>query len=158
MPGIINTTRSIYQTRPAQMPDTSPQFAPGPDAIEEDEPDREGNTDPGTNVWPEEDTGDLFPDDPEVIRKNALAQAHARIKADAFAAAEVALPPPEVMADPGTQTRIQFFDLRKVGETMVHFHLTAIGSNGQQYVITGDLPVSQNTIADAIVLLQRLGR
>ena len=154
---VINTSRSIFQN-PNRMPDVTPEFAPGPDEIEEDEPDREGNADPGTNAPPDEDTGGFFPDDPEVIRQNALAQAHAEVKANALKEAEAALPRPDAPVNPLIATKIQFFELKKVGETMVHFYLTAIGSNGQQYVVTGDLPPSQNTIVDAIVLLQKLGR
>lgn len=63
---VINTSRSIHQ-RPADpvaqhqragMPEPEQPFNPGPDEVEEDEADRDGNTDEQTNVPPLEARSD----------------------------------------------------------------------------------------------------
>ena len=152
MPGVINTSKSIYQ--PQRMPDQPAEFAPGPDEVEEDEPDREGNTDPGTNAAPDEDnTGELFADDPEVIRKNALAKAAKDVQSKALAVAGAGLPKTSPAQHAIHAARILFLDMREMGDGSLHYRLTMRKMNGENVALAGYLKPEDANISGVAAFL-----
>ena len=142
--GVINTSKSIFEkltgTAPGGMPDQQEQrpIEDTPDdESSEGDPDREGNTDPGTNQPPEpsdEDQG-LLDFDPEQVRRHAMQQAAADINAQALAEAEANTAGPVVLTEP---VRIQQFKYLSVGDAKGSFHVTGTRPNGAPFAVTED--------------------
>lgn len=145
---IVNTVKSIMGGQSApdieKMPDVDPGFNPGPDEIEEDEPDRVGNTDPGTNVPVGEpaDEEDLFPADAKAVREAALARASAEIRAKALADAGAGLAPKQFDEHPSHRVKVLGLRYIDIGGTRGHLHISGVAANGQHFAEVYELPAA----------------
>lgn len=121
------------------MPDQEqrPQEDGPDDESSEGDPDREGNTDPGTNAPPEpadDGQGDLQLT-PAEIRQQAILDAHAQVQSHALNQAAADLPAEEVLTAP---IRLQQFKYLSIGHDKGMFHVTGTKPNGEVFSETVD--------------------
>lgn len=155
--GVVNTTQNIYrkivgnpeataeteearlirEQAEANMPDQEqrPQEDGPDDESSEGDPDREGNTDPGTNV--PVDPSPEPNDQAEAIRKAALDQAAADIARVAMANAEAALPREAPSSMP---IKLHSFKYLSIGGSKGMFHVTGTDGKGAAFTVTEDAP------------------
>ena len=98
------------------------------DESSEGDPDREGNTDPGTNQPP-------F--DPEAVRRAAMEQAASDIRAVAMAEAEAALPRKVVNT---LLIELQTLKYLSIADSKGMYHVTGFDGKGAPFTVTEDAP------------------